>query len=177
MSEGWLDKNITKLKNGQAWVSLSPVGLEDKAPWTSRMLNFGGFTDSPHPHKQETRGLDTIQATSFFPWWLLLFFRCDRGVTGVWQGCGRGATGVWFYKSKKSKKMGSRPEFPFDLEDKAPWTSRMLNSGGFTDSPHPHKLEVMTQCRLLLSFLGGYFSSFKKTGVWQGCERGVIWQK
>ena len=28
-------------------------------------LNFGGFTDSPHPHEQETRGLDTIQATSF----------------------------------------------------------------------------------------------------------------
>ena len=27
-----------------------------------------------HPHKQETRGLDTIQATSFFPWWRLLFF-------------------------------------------------------------------------------------------------------
>ena len=28
------------------------------------------------PHKQETsRGLDTIQATSFFPWWLLLFFQ------------------------------------------------------------------------------------------------------
>ena len=26
------------------------------------------------PHKQEIRGLDTIQATSFFPWWLLLFF-------------------------------------------------------------------------------------------------------
>ena len=35
------------------------------------MFHFGGFTDSPHPHKQETRGLDTIQATSFFPWWLL----------------------------------------------------------------------------------------------------------
>ena len=37
------------------------------------MFNFGG--DSPHPHKQETTGLDTIQATSFFPWWLLLFFQ------------------------------------------------------------------------------------------------------
>ena len=23
---------------------------------------------TPHPHKQETRGLDTIQGTSFFPW-------------------------------------------------------------------------------------------------------------
>ena len=27
-----------------------------------------------YPHKQETRGLDTIQATSFFPWWLLSTF-------------------------------------------------------------------------------------------------------
>ena len=39
----------------------SPFGLEDKAPWISWMFNFGGFTDSPHPHRQETRGLDTIQ--------------------------------------------------------------------------------------------------------------------
>ena len=30
--------------------------------------------DSSHPYKQETRGLDIIQATSFFPWWLLLSF-------------------------------------------------------------------------------------------------------
>ena len=44
----------------------SPFGVEDKAPWTSWMINFGGFTDSPHPHKQETRGLDTIQTTSLF---------------------------------------------------------------------------------------------------------------
>ena len=50
----------------------SPYGLEDKAPWTSLMFNCGGFTDSSHPHEQETRGLDIIQATSFFPWWLLL---------------------------------------------------------------------------------------------------------
>ena len=48
----------------------APLSLEDKAPW---MFNSGGFIDSPHPHKQETRGLDTIQATSFFHWWLLLF--------------------------------------------------------------------------------------------------------
>ena len=33
------------------------------------------FADSAHPHKQETRGLDTIQATPFFPLWLLLFFQ------------------------------------------------------------------------------------------------------
>ena len=52
-----------------------PFDLEDKAPWTSWMFNFGGFTDSPHPRKQETRGLDTIQATSFVTWWLLLFYQ------------------------------------------------------------------------------------------------------
>ena len=53
----------------------SPFGLEsDKAPpEPPGCLIFGGFTDSPHPLKQETRGLDTIQATSFFPWWLLYF--------------------------------------------------------------------------------------------------------
>ena len=50
----------------------SPFGLEDKAPW---VFNSGGFTDSPHPHKQETGGLDPIQATSFIPWWLLLFYQ------------------------------------------------------------------------------------------------------
>ena len=37
------------------------------------LLDGGGFTDSPRPHKQETRGLDTIQATSSSPWWLLFF--------------------------------------------------------------------------------------------------------
>ena len=46
----------------------SPFSLDDKG-------GFGGFTDSPHPYKQETRGLVTIRATSFFPWWLLLFFQ------------------------------------------------------------------------------------------------------
>ena len=44
------------------------------------MFVFGGFTDSPYSHKQETRGLDRIQATSFFPWWLLLFLK-----TNWWQ--------------------------------------------------------------------------------------------
>ena len=52
----------------------SPFGLEDKAPWISWMFNFGGFTDSPHPRNQDTRSFDTIQATSLFPWWLLLFY-------------------------------------------------------------------------------------------------------
>ena len=56
-----------------------PFALEDKSPWTSWMFSFGGYTDSPHHHKQETRGLDTIQATSFFPWWLLLFFQKHLG--------------------------------------------------------------------------------------------------
>ena len=41
-----------------------------------------GFTNSPHPHKHETWGLDTIQATSFFPWWLLLFFQEDFEAKG-----------------------------------------------------------------------------------------------
>ena len=42
----------------------SPFGLDDKDPWTSWMFNFWGFTDSPHPSKQETTSLDTMQATS-----------------------------------------------------------------------------------------------------------------
>ena len=66
-----LKKKSKEIVNGPG----SPFGLDDKAPWTSWMFNFGGLTDSPHPHKQETRGLDTIQATSFFPRWLLLFFQ------------------------------------------------------------------------------------------------------
>ena len=57
--------------------------------------------------------------------------------------------------------MGSGPGSPFDLEDKAPWISWMSNFWGVTDSPHPHKQEVWTQYRLLLSFLGGYFSSLQ----------------
>ena len=39
-----------------------PFGLEDKASCTSWMFNFG-------------RIQDTIQATSFFPWWLHHFFQ------------------------------------------------------------------------------------------------------
>ena len=69
MSGVWFDKS----KNPEKWVA--GLGLEDNAPWTSWMFNSGGFTDSPHPHKQETRGLDTIEATSFFPWWLIRFFQ------------------------------------------------------------------------------------------------------
>ena len=67
MSGVWLDKRPS--------LGL-PLVYRTKPPWTSWMFtDFRGFTDSPHPHKQENRGLDQIQATSFFPWWLLLFFR------------------------------------------------------------------------------------------------------
>ena len=72
----WFDKSKKSLKmgSGPGWLGL-PLVLEDKARWTSWMFNFVGFTDSPHPHKQETRGLDKIQSTSFFLWWLILFFQ------------------------------------------------------------------------------------------------------
>ena len=53
----------------------SPFGPMDKAPPEPPRCFILEDLDSPHPHKQETRGLDTIQATSFFPWWLLLFFQ------------------------------------------------------------------------------------------------------
>ena len=46
----------------------------------STVLDDLRFTDSPHPHKQETRGLDTIQATSLFPWWLLVILFRQREV-------------------------------------------------------------------------------------------------
>ena len=57
----WFDNCKKSWKMGSG--PRSPFGLEDKTPWA---FKFGGFTESPHPHKQETRGLDTIQATSFF---------------------------------------------------------------------------------------------------------------
>ena len=63
--------------------------------------------------------------------------------------------------------MGSWPGSPFGLEDKVPKT--LLPDGCLIleDLQTLHistnkKLEVWTQYRLLLSFLGGYFSSFKK---------------
>ena len=66
-----------KVKNPEKLVAgLSPpLVSRTKPPKPHGCSIFGGFTDSPHPQKQETRGLDTIQATSFFPWWLLLFFQ------------------------------------------------------------------------------------------------------
>ena len=87
--------------------------------------------------------------------------------------------------------MGSEPGSPFGLEYKykAPWTSWMFNFWRIyrlSTSPTNKKLEVWTQYSLLLSFLGGYFSSFKNIlrqseicikswkhenkGHWQNCE-------
>ena len=46
----------------------SSFGLREQhppPPPISWMFTFGRFTDSYIPHKQETRGLDKIQATSF----------------------------------------------------------------------------------------------------------------
>ena len=62
-----------------------PFSLEDRAPWTPWKFIFEGFTDSPHPHKQNARGLDTIHTTSFFPWWLLLFFQENYEAKGDLQ--------------------------------------------------------------------------------------------
>ena len=47
----------------------SPFGLEDKAPPEPPgcLILEDLQTLHIHPHKQETRGLDTMQATSFFP--------------------------------------------------------------------------------------------------------------
>ena len=52
------------------------------------------------------------------------------------------------------------------VSTKPPWTSWMFNFWGFADSPQTptnKKLEVWTQYRLLLSYLGGYMhlSSFQ----------------
>ena len=54
------------------------MGSRTKPPEPNECLILEDFT---HPHKQETRSLDTIQATSFFPWWLLLFFQ-DKKIVG-----------------------------------------------------------------------------------------------
>ena len=59
--------------NPEKWVAGRglPLVSRTKPPAPPGCLINGGFTDSP----QDTRGLDTIQATSFFPWWLLLFIQ------------------------------------------------------------------------------------------------------
>ena len=41
-----------------------PCGLEDKAIWTSSILNFWGFTDSTSQQTRNLKSFDTIQATS-----------------------------------------------------------------------------------------------------------------
>ena len=73
---------------------------------------------------------------------------------------------VWFEKSNKSwKKMWIGPGSPFGLDDKAPEPPRCLILEDLQTLHVPtnkKKLEVRTQYRLLLSFFGGYFSSFKK---------------
>ena len=74
-TEVWFDKSTKSWKMGSG--PGSPFGLEDKAPWTSWMFIFGGFTDSPHPQKQETRGLDAIQATSLLSGKILSNHRLD----------------------------------------------------------------------------------------------------
>ena len=61
----------------------SPFGLEDRACSTSWMFNFGRLKDSLDPYKQETRGLDTIQATSFFPW----YFSSVKNILTQWEIC------------------------------------------------------------------------------------------
>ena len=75
----WFDKSKHSWKRGS--MPGSPFVLEDKAP-PPPPPKPPAFTDSPHPHKQETGGLDTIQATSFFPWWLLLFLQESFGGKG-----------------------------------------------------------------------------------------------
>ena len=60
--------------------------------------------------------------------------------------------------------MGSRPGLPFGLEDKAPLNLLDVSFWRiykFLHIPTNKRLEVRTQYRLLLSFLGGYFSSFE----------------
>ena len=58
--------------------------------------------------------------------------------------------------------MVSGPGSPFGPEDKAPCTSWIYRL------PTNKKLEVWTQYRLLLYFLGGYISSFKN--IWRQRE-------
>ena len=67
--------DLTTVKNPEKWVAGLGLPLVKRTPEPSWMFNFGGFTYSPHPRKQDLRGLDIIQAISFFPWWLLLFLQ------------------------------------------------------------------------------------------------------
>ena len=55
----WSDRSTKSWKMGSR--SGCPFGLEDDAPWTSWMFNYGGFRDSP-----QTRSLDTIHTLFLF---------------------------------------------------------------------------------------------------------------
>ena len=61
----------------------SPFDLEDKAPEPPGGLILEDLQTLHIPNKQETRCLDTRQATSFFPWWLRLFFQENTETKGV----------------------------------------------------------------------------------------------
>ena len=87
----------------------SPSGRDDKVPSTSWMFSFGGFTDSPHPHKYETRGLDTIQATSFFHWWLLLIFQAFQDILCL-ERWGKGRFVKKIRRNHRSVSESSNPE-------------------------------------------------------------------
>ena len=69
-----LDKSTKSWKMGSG--PGSPFGPEDKSPpEPPGCLTLEDLQTLHIPNKQETGGLDTIQATSFFPGWLLLFFQ------------------------------------------------------------------------------------------------------
>ena len=54
----------------------SPFSLEDKAPPEPPGHLIVEDLQTLHiTTNKKNRGLDTIQASSFFPWWLLLFFQ------------------------------------------------------------------------------------------------------
>ena len=70
MSGVWFDKSNKSWKMGS--VPASPFGLEDKAPEPPGCLLLEDYRLVTNK-KQEV--WDTIQVTSFFPWWLLLSFK------------------------------------------------------------------------------------------------------
>ena len=64
----------------------SPFDLEDKAPPEPPGCLIWEELQTLHiSTKKKLEVLDTIQATSFFPWWLLLFFQEDFEAKGDLQ--------------------------------------------------------------------------------------------
>ena len=63
--------DLAKVKNPEKWVAGSslPLVLQTKPPEPPGCLIIEDL-QTLHIPKQETRGLDAIQATSLFPWWL-----------------------------------------------------------------------------------------------------------